>query len=141
MALFTLAELQAKATGSVVGITSDQYDRAHDFAVAEIISHTRLRYEDADVTISKVLKQIGLTLGLFHAGRERYNEQSNPGANEFWALRDGAVEALKAIRKGEQTADAASVETSRNDLEFTTRRDVNGNVLLPKFTDREMRDW
>lgn len=141
MPLFDLAELQAKATGRVMSITSDQYTRAHDFAVAQIISHTRLRYEDADVTISKVLKQIGLDLGLFHAGTERYNEQTNPGAAEFWAIRDSAIEALKAIRKGDQTADANSVEVSRNDLEFTTRLDAYGNTLSPKFTDSEMRNW
>lgn len=141
MPLFSLAELQAKATGRVTGIVQAEYDRAYAFAEAEIISYCQERYEAPDASSSKVFKQIGLNLALFHAGTERYNEQNNPVVAELWAIRDAAVEALKALRKGERTADAASVEVDKKLAKFQVPRDSNGDVIGSKFADSEVSTW
>lgn len=138
MAIFSKEELEAKLTGKLDSITDEEYDRAHEFAEWQLISYCRERYENPDGSSSKVLKGIALECGAYNVLDEHFDEQPT----EKMLLRfENAIAALKALRKGEITADANSVEDDMKLAKFHVPRDSTGAVIGSKFSDDEVGTW
>lgn len=111
--LFTVQELQKACTGFLSTVTSEEHQRAHDYAEAAIIAHCESRYEAPSETSGKVFKQIGLKLGMWSVVREHFNNQDHPAVADIWAVHEAQFALLKAIAKGTLTSDASSVEVTR----------------------------
>lgn len=140
MALFTLQELIDKTSGHLSTVSQGEYDRAHAFAEAYILAHTKIKYIDSVDPTEKVRKVLALEIGFCHVIWEHFNEQSEIGMQATQRF-NRAVEALKAIASGDLSADAAYDEFSERKAVSSNSYTSSGEQASPVFTVDKMEIW